>query len=99
MAARPNRVIVAMRVVVSLIVAGALTSSTSAFAADYRANFYEPRSYSSLRPVYTPYVPPLYYLPSPPQYVQDLRTGGPGHWVQLQPTWFERLFREPGNGY
>jgi hypothetical protein len=74
-------------------------ASTSAFAADYRADSYEPRSYSSPRPVYTPRVPPVYYLPSPPQYVQDLRTGEPGHWVQLQPTLFERLFGEPRSGY
>jgi hypothetical protein len=88
-----------MRVVVNLIVAGAVIASTSAFAADYRADSHEPRSYGLVRSVYTPYVPPVYYLPSPPQYVRDLRTGDPGHWVQLQPTLFDRLFGEPRNGY
>ena len=43
-------------------------------------------------PAYVPYVPPVYYLPSPPQYVQDLRTGAPGRWVQLQPSFLDRLF-------
>jgi len=83
-----------------LIIAAATIASSGALAADYRGQYYEPRAVASPRaaPAYVPYVPPVYYLPSPPQYVQDLRTGAPGRWVQLQPTFFERLFG-PGDGY
>jgi hypothetical protein len=88
-----------MRIAVVLVAAGAITASTAAFGADYRTESYEPRAYSSPRAVYVPYVPPVYYLPSPPQYVQDLRTGAPGHWVQLQPTFLDRLFGDLRNGY
>jgi hypothetical protein len=81
-----------------IIAAGMLVSS-GAFAADYRSDYREPRvARVYAAPVYTPYVPPVYYLPSPPQYVQDLRTGAPGHWVQLQPSLLDRLFG-PGDGY
>jgi hypothetical protein len=104
----------AMRIAEALIVAGATIASTTAvFAADYRADSYEPRGISppavyaaptvltaiQPRPMYVPYVPPMYYLPSPPHYVQDLRTGAPGHWVQLQPSFFDRLFGEFRDGY
>jgi hypothetical protein len=85
-----------MRTVGTLITVAAIVASTSVFAADYP---YEPPTPSVPRTLYRPYVPPVYYLPSPPQYVQDLRTGAPGHWVQLQPTLFERIFGEPRNGY
>jgi hypothetical protein len=88
-----------MRLAGALIAAGAIISSTSAFAADYRAGYYEPGVYSAPRAVYVPYVPPVYYLPSPPQYVQDLRTGEPGHWVQFQPSFLDRLFIDLRNGY
>lgn len=88
-----------MRIAVSLIVAGAISiASTSAIVAGYRANPNEPRNYTRPATVYVPYVPPVYYLPSPPQYVQDLRTGAPGHWVQLKPSFLDRLFGEP-DGY
>jgi hypothetical protein len=77
-----------------LIIAGAMTVASGTLAADYRGPSYEPRRISSpyAAPAYVPYVPPLYYLPSPPQYVQDLRTGAPGRWVQLQPSFLDRLF-------
>jgi hypothetical protein len=75
----------------------------ASFAADYRAEYRGPSRYSApydvyARPAYVPHVPPVYYLPSPPQYVQDLRTGGPGYWVQLKPTFLDRLLGERG-GY
>lgn len=79
------------------IIAAGMMVSSGAFAADYRSQYREPRVVYA-EPIYTPYVPPVYYLPSPPQYVQDLRTGAPGHWVQLQPTFLERLFGR-GDGY
>jgi PAB1-binding protein PBP1 len=84
-----------------LIVAVAMMASSAALAADYDSQYREPRVVSSrvyAAPMYTPYVPPMYYLPSPPQYVQDLRTGAPGRWVQLQPTFLDRLFGR-GDGY
>lgn len=83
-----------------LIITAALIASSGAEAADYRSQYDVPREFSSPHSVqaYVPYVPPVYYLPSPPQYVQDLRTGAPGRWVQLQPTFFDRLFG-PGDGY
>lgn len=83
-----------------LIIAAAMIASSGAHAADYRSRYYEPRAVTSphAAPAYIPHVPPVYYLPSPPQYVQDLRTGAPGRWVYLQPTFFERLFG-PGDGY
>jgi hypothetical protein len=83
-----------------LIIAGAMIVSPAASAADYRSQYYEPYGSSAVHaaPAYVPYVPPVYYLPSPPQYVQDLRTGAPGRWVQLQPTFFDRLFGV-GDGY
>jgi hypothetical protein len=76
-----------------LIIAAAIIASSAAVAADYRSQYYRPHAPPSpYAPAYFPYVPPMYYLPSPPQYVQDLRTGAPGRWVQLQPTFLDRLF-------
>lgn len=83
------------------VVAVAMIASSGAVAADYRSDYPEPRGALSrvyAAPIYTPYVPPMYYLPSPPQYVQDLRTGAPGRWVQLQPTFLDQLFGR-GDGY
>ena len=83
-----------------LAVAGAMIVSSGVLAADYRSEHDERHRFSSpyAAPTYVPYVPPVYYLPSPPQYVQDLRTGAPGRWVQLQPTFLDRLFGR-GDGY
>lgn len=85
------------------IVAVGMIASSAAFAADYGSPYPERRAVSSrarvyAEPMYAPYVPPMYYLPSPPQYVQDLRTGAPGRWVQLQPTILDQLFGR-GDGY
>ena len=83
------------------IIAGAMIISSGALAADYRSQYYEPHgspAVVSAAPAYVPYVPPVYYLPSPPQYVQDLRAGAPGRWVQLQPSLLDRLFGT-GDGY
>ena len=93
-----------MRIRQALLIAGGMIASSAVFAADYRADVYQARSRSSLpaiyaTPAYAPYVPPLYYLPSPPQYVQDLRTGAPGRWVQIQPSFLDRLFGEFRDGY
>ena len=92
-----------MRINTVLVIAATMLVSTSVLAADYRAGYREPRAYapteSYARPAYVPYVPPVYYLPSPPQYVQDLRTGAPGRWVQLQPSLLDRLFGEFRDGY
>ena len=93
-----------MRTSKVLIFAGAMTASFAASAADYRAEYHEPRGYGApsivyARPAYVPYVPPVTYLPSPPQFVQDLRTGYPGHWVQLKPSLMDQLFGPPGGGY
>jgi hypothetical protein len=88
-----------MRIAGALIAAGAIISASPGFAADYRAGYYEPRVYGPPPSAWVPRVPPVYYLPSPPQYVQDLRTGAPGHWVQLQPSFLDRLLGEPRNGY
>jgi hypothetical protein len=89
----------------TVIIAVGMVASSAVFAADYRAGNYEPRRYNSrpaevyARPAYVPYVPPVYYLPSPPQYVQDLRTGAPGHWVQLRPSFLDQLFGDLRDGY
>jgi hypothetical protein len=83
-----------------LIIAAAMIVSSGAEAADYRSPQYEPHGSPSPHATraYVPYAPPVYYLPSPPQYVQDLRTGAPGRWVQLQPSFLDRLFGT-GDGY
>lgn len=77
-----------------LIITAVTIASTGAVAADYRPQYQQPREVYAphAAPAYVPYVPPVYYLPSPPQYVQDLRTGAPGRWVQLQPSFLDRLF-------
>lgn len=95
---------VVMRIFKALVIAAAMLASPCALAADYRAGYREPRGYGApaetyVRPAYVPYVPPVYYLPSPPQYVQDLRTGAPGRWVQLEPSLLDRLFGEFRDGY
>ena len=86
-----------MRVYKALLIASGMTISPAVFAADYRAE--QPRAYGTppalyAVPTYVPYVAPVYYMPSPPQYVQDLRTGAPGRWVQLKPSFLDRLFGE-----
>ena len=93
-----------MRVSKVLIIAGGMTAPLAATAADYRAAYHEPRVYSAspgvyAAPAYVPYVPPVTYLPSPPQYVQDMRTGYPGHWEQLKPSLMDQLFGRLGDGY
>jgi hypothetical protein len=94
-----------MRVFNALLIASGMFASTHVFAADYHAaEHYEPRQYSAPRAAYAgstyvPYVAPVYLMPSPPQYVQDLRTGAPGRWVQLKPSFFDRLFGELRDGY
>ena len=86
-----------MRVCQVLIIVAGMTVSSTVLAADYREMPGYPTTYA--RPAYVPYVPPVYYLPSPPQYVQDLRTGAPGRWVYLQPSFLDRLFGEFRGGY
>lgn len=93
-----------MRIGKVLIIVGGMIASPAASAADYRTEYSDPRAYGTpsngyAKPAYVPYVPPVYYLPSPPQYVQDLRTGAPGHWVQLKPSFLDRLFGRFGDGY
>lgn len=82
----------------TLIVAAGMIVSSATFAADY----YVPRNSPPVvyaAPAYVPYVPPVYYAPSPLQYVQDLRTGAPGHWVQLKPSLLDRIFGQLNDGY
>ena len=83
-----------------LLIATITVASSGAWAADYRSQSdgFSPPLAVRTAPIYAPYVPPVYYLPSPPQYVQDLRTGAPGRWVQLQPSFLDRLFGT-GDGY
>jgi hypothetical protein len=73
-----------------------ITTSTCALAADYptRREMLDPP-----RVVYVgiPGPRPVLLVPSPPQYVQDSRTGWAG-WVVLQPSFMDRLFGER-NGY
>lgn len=85
-----------MRLAGALGVAGVLIASGPGTAADYgRPVFHAPAPmvFSGIRPA-----PPLYYVAAPPQYVQDMRTGRPGRWVTLQPSFFDRVFGER-NGY
>ena len=93
-----------MRTYKALLITSGIIASSTAFAADYRAGYHEPRRYSTAPaiyagPTYVPYVAPVYLMPSPPQYVQDLRTGAPGHWIQLKPSFLDRLFGEFRDGY
>ena len=88
-----------MRACKALLIASGLTISPAVLAADYPAEHREPRAYGTppavyAVPTYVPYVAPVYYMPSPPQYVQDLRTGAPGRWVQLKPSFLDRLLGE-----
>lgn len=85
-----------MRLVPFLICIGIVATSTPALAADYR-----PRRVALDPPaifVGIPPPPPVFLVASPPQYVQDLRTGRAGYWVTLQPSFIDRLFGER-NGY
>lgn len=93
-----------MRTLRALIIAAGVAAPLAVSAADYPANCHGPggqrhASNFCATPAYVPYVPPLYYLPSPPQYVRDLRAGGPGRWVQRQPSFFDRLFGAFQDGY
>lgn len=93
-----------MRLCKALLIASGMMVSPAVFAADYRADHYESRAYSTppafyAGPTYVPYVAPVYHMPSPPQYVQDLRTGAPGQWVQLKPSFLDRLLGEFRDGY
>lgn len=93
-----------MRILKALLIASGTMTSPHVFAADYRADYHEPRVYGSpaavyAGPTYVPYVAPVYLMPSPPQFVQDLRTGAPGRWVQLKPTFLDRLLGEFREGY
>ena len=87
-----------MRSVHVLIIASALVS-TAASAADYRDGHHRSRSRSH---AYTDatypirQVPPTYYVNARPNYVQDLRTGEPGYWVDHRRTWLDQIF---GNYY
>jgi hypothetical protein len=72
--------------------------STAAEAADYRDGPYRSRrSHAHVHPAYAiRQVPPTYYVNAPPHYVQDLRTGEPGYWVDNRRTWLDQIF---GNYY
>lgn len=93
-----------MHIFKALLIASGTMISPEVFAADYRAEYHEPHVYSAPTAVYAgstyvPYVAPVYLMPSPPQYVQDLRTGAPGRWVQLKPSFLDRLLGEFRDGY
>jgi hypothetical protein len=86
-----------------ILIVASMLASTAAAAADYRSER-RSRGYGH-RPhvVYAapPYlgirqVPPTYYVNAPPHYVQDLRFGGPGYWVQTQPPLLDQLFGPRG---
>jgi len=78
-----------------MILFSATIVTTSALAADYRDAPYSSRraarypvtAYNGIRQA-----PPLYYVNAPPRFVQDLRTGDPGHWVVRQPNLIEQIF-------
>jgi hypothetical protein len=75
-----------MRFVFALALA--FVASSGASAADYRgADYYPAPQPYGIRPA-----PPMYIVAAPPHYVQDARTGRPGRWVVLQPTFWDRLF-------
>ena len=93
-----------MRIFKALLIASGTMITPAVLAADYRAEYQEPRVYGTppavyAGPTYVPYVAPVYLMPSPPQYVQDLRTGAPGRWVQLKPSFLDRLLGEFRNEY
>jgi hypothetical protein len=84
-----------------MILLGATTLATPAFAADYRdARYRAGTTYYPLTVDTGIRAPrPLYYVEAPPHYVQDLRTGEPGQWVVRQPSVFEHLFGLSRGGY
>ena len=86
-----------MRIFPFLKYIGILAITTPSLAADYRQSsqvaLYPPIGYVGI-----PTPKPIYLVASPPQYVQDLRTGRPGYWITPQPSFFDRLFGER-NGY
>ena len=86
-----------MRSVHLLIIASALVS-TAASAADYRdGHRSRGRSHTYADATYPiRQVPPTYYVNARPNYVQDLRTGEPGYWVDHRCTWLDQFF---GNYY
>ena len=85
-----------MRPLLLLGCIGFFATSVPAQSADYNTT----RTYRDPPPVFVGIAPPrpVYLVASPPQYIQDLRTGQPGRWVVLQPSFFDRLFGER-NGY
>ena len=84
-----------MRSVHLLIIASALFS-TAASAADYRDGHQRSRSHRAQHYTHPAYairqVPPTYYVNAPPHYVQDLRTGEPGMFVEHQRSFLDQLF-------
>ena len=84
-----------MRSVHLLIIASALCS-TAASAADYRDAPYRARGHRAhvyTHPAYAiRQVPPTYYVDAPPHYVQDLRTGEPGMFVENPRSFLDQLF-------
>jgi len=93
-----RKVEIVVRSVKFLIIASALFS-TAASAADYRDGY--PRRhrahahYAHPAPAFRQ-VPPTYYVDAPPRYIQDLRTGEPGYWVDNRRTVLDQIF---GNYY
>ena len=88
-----------MRPVQMLVLASALWS-TGAVAADYRdgsprSRAYRAQAYAYPAPAFRA-VPPTYYVDAPPHYVQDLRAGEPGYWVDNRRTVLDQIF---GNYY
>jgi hypothetical protein len=89
---------IVVRSVKFLIIASALFSS-AATAADYRDAY--PRRhrthahYALPAPAFRQ-VPPTYYVDAPPRYIQDVRTGEPGYWVDNRRTLLDQIF---GNYY
>jgi hypothetical protein len=81
-----------------ILIAASMLVSTAAGAADYRTERHRsharsPRVAYAAQPIMgIRQMPPLYYVNAPPHYVQDLRFGGPGYWVQNQPSLLDRLF-------
>ena len=84
-----------MRPVHLLIIATALCS-TAASAADYRDGHQRSRGHRAQHYAHPAYairqVPPTYYVNAPPHYVQDLRTGEPGMFVEHQRSFLDQLF-------
>jgi hypothetical protein len=78
-----------------LIIASALCS-TAASAADYRDGTYRARGHRAHVHAHPSYairpVPPTYYVDAPAHYVQDLRTGEPGVFVENPRSWLDQIF-------